>query len=170
MWSTALYSTCVCVCVCVYVCVCVCMFVCVCVCLCVCVFFQVQRSPSGAPSWLLANTVRVFSLPPSICAHSSRHCARHQQEGERKQRVHFLYMQPIFYTMEQEVSGNHKRGRGVWRKDKAASLFLAVFLHCLSGYSITLCVRARPAFVRVLCKQHSISPWVYFLILRERRT
>lgn len=57
------------------------------------------------------------------------------QEGERKQRAHFLCVQPVCYTIEQEVPGNCKRGGRVWRKDKVLSpslpLMPVIFHHPL---------------------------------------
>lgn len=98
------------------------------------------------------HSVCVVVPPFQIHTHSSLLCARHQQEGEGKQRAHFLCVQPVFYTMEQDVPGNCKRGHGVWRKDKVVSpsyklVFLSLLpLSCLS-FSITLSVRAQPASV-----------------------
>lgn len=115
----------------------------------VCVFPSAKVSTGSSFLVTRKHSMRCPSLPDPH-THSSLHCARHQQEGERKQRAHFLCVQPAFYTMEQEEPGNCKGGHGVWRKDKALSpshklLFLSLLpLSCLS-FSITLSVRARPA-------------------------
>lgn len=107
-----------------------------------------QRSPPGAPSWLLANTACV--VPPSqIHIQSPCQCSRHQQEGERQQRAHFLYVQPAQWNRKcldlQECEGKIK-----WSLHPIKCSFFPLFpLSCLS-FSITLSVRARPVSVYFL--------------------
>lgn len=70
-------------------------------------------------------------LPRSTHTHSSPLCRK--ERGNK--RAHFLCVQPVCYTIEQEVPGNCKRGGRVWRKDKVVSpslpLMPVIFHHPL---------------------------------------
>ena len=147
-------------------------------CVCVCSSAKVSRS-----SFLVTcKQQRVLSVPPwSTHTHSTLHCARHQQEGERKQRAHFLYVQPAFCTMEQEVPGNCKRGHGVWRKDKVVSpsykllfssparpLSSVIFHYPICQGSTCVCLFSLTSFskrIKTVCTEDNFNALAYCNII-----
>lgn len=76
---------------------------------------RVFWSPEGLHRELLPGylqTQHVLSFPPRTTYFPLHAVLDTNRKEKRKQRTHFLYVQPAFYTMEQEAPGNCKECEG----------------------------------------------------------